>query len=409
MSPAQKTKSAKRSSDLWLFKATRGGTNFEHRGMFLQFVICDNTEWFSQLIGVTTQENDLHTAAQSTTQVADVYATSDSGVVEFANLLEYREGSGLLPGSTEISQELVIPVDPRGSLTVSNTSGLTARGERFPSPGADNHQIVIDPALLVEDQSQALCEVAAPEADQIGNETRGDEDSNGVRMERGRRLTVAEKAIKHGIVDGAMRGNVVFRIVRQNEKRRPISDASAATTRYNRELPIIISRVERMALETDAYVLVLAQQATGTSASVHFASDRLRREAFYQTTNLFNEFQSLMTQLVIAKRSTALALAQNLEASEKARAEMENKLAERESQVASTEAELMAARNANKEILSELEALRNSLVQLISRKIIHATMHAMDAFAMAGLFTCKAYAKKVGTTSYWFTGINEAS
>lgn len=105
----------------------------------------------------------------------------------------------------------------------------------------------------------------------------------------------------------------------------------------------------------------MAQQATGSSACIHFASERLRREAFDQCANLVNNFQSLMTQLVIAKRSTTLALTQNLEASEKARAQVEKQLVERENTVANTEAELAASKRANQTLLSELEALRSSI------------------------------------------------
>lgn len=108
-----------------------------------------------------------------------------------------------------------------------------------------------------------------------------------------------------------------------------------------------------MAVETDAYVLLLAQQATGSSATVHFASERLRREAFNDSANLVNHFQTLMTQLVLAKRSTTLALARNLDASERARAAAEEMLVNRE-------AELVASQRANEGLMAELEAIRNS-------------------------------------------------
>lgn len=68
-----------------------------------------------------------------------------------------------------------------------------------------------------------------------------------------------------------------------------------------------------------------------------------------------------MTQLVVAKRSTTLALAQNLEASEKARAEVEEQLADKENAVASAEMELAASRRANQELIMELESLRNTI------------------------------------------------
>lgn len=68
-----------------------------------------------------------------------------------------------------------------------------------------------------------------------------------------------------------------------------------------------------------------------------------------------------MTQLVIAKWLTALALAQNLETSEKARAEAEERLMERNNAIASAEAELAASNSVNQTLLAELEALRASL------------------------------------------------
>ncbi|KAF7761305.1 hypothetical protein Agabi119p4_10714 [Agaricus bisporus var. burnettii] len=236
------------------------------------------------------------------------------------------------------------PAEPHHSLPPPNTIAI-------------NHDIVINPALLVDEQRP----VSVPEVTGIEHEDEDyDRDYNDVGKKIGKRLTLTEKAARYGLVNGIMRGNTVYRVVRQNDKRRPILDASSATTRYNREIPLIISRAERMALETDAYVLILAQQATGSSASIHFASERLRREAFGESAALVNKFQSLMTQLVTAKRSTTLALTQNLEASERARAQVEEQLVERESVVAFTEAELAASRRANQALLLELEALRSS-------------------------------------------------
>ncbi|KAF7761295.1 hypothetical protein Agabi119p4_10704 [Agaricus bisporus var. burnettii] len=249
-------------------------------------------------------------------------------------------------------------------------------------------QIPIDPVLLADEVSG----VAAAVPDDTGVD---DEDRSNFGVEnqverastvdnvgnKVKRLTVAEKVEKHGVVQGVMRGELAYQVVRQNQMRKQIVDGSSATARFNRELGVIISKAERVAHETDAYVLLLAQQATGSSAVVHFTSERLRREAFNETSELIDLFQSLITSCVLAKRATTLALARNLEAAEKAQKEVERELAEKESVVANTtralqestaqlserenalrdsRAELVASRLANKELLAQLEALKNT-------------------------------------------------
>ncbi|XP_006463776.1 hypothetical protein AGABI2DRAFT_120581 [Agaricus bisporus var. bisporus H97] len=239
------------------------------------------------------------------------------------------------------------PADPPTSPTAA-LGRLTP-----PSPDNGNQEIPIDPALLIEPESR-IPGPATVEATEIeGDDGRPNHTLNGLRKSAGGRLTAAEKAERNGLVEGVKRGNLAFSIARQNRTQQVLSHAASATTRYNRKLPLIISRAERLAIETDAYILLLAQQTTGSSATVHFTSERLRREAFDESGNLINQFQELMTHLVKAKRSMALALAQNLDTSEKVRIAVMERLEDRE-------AELAASRRANEELMAELEAIRNA-------------------------------------------------
>ncbi|KAJ3562027.1 hypothetical protein NP233_g9830 [Leucocoprinus birnbaumii] len=158
---------------------------------------------------------------------------------------------------------------------------------------------------------------------------------------QGQRRTSAERVSEWGTVEGVKRGNLPYIIPRYTELRPLIEDANTSNTRFNREMAIIISRTERASIETDCYMLIMAQQATGSSATIHFASPRLRREGLQETADLINQFQTLMTNLVLAKRNETLALAKQLQKAQE-KAKEANQAAElSQEQLASTTAQLL--------------------------------------------------------------------
>lgn len=113
--------------------------------------------------------------------------------------------------------------------------------------------------------------------------------------------------------------------------------------------------------------MVLAQQAIGSSAAVHFTSPRLRREATEEAGDLINDFQSLMTSLVLAKRSEALALAKQLQDAQNRvkESEMKEDKAQQatkvaEEKLAQKDAELVASNAYTQQLEAQLQALKNS-------------------------------------------------
>ncbi|KAF9439869.1 hypothetical protein P691DRAFT_768681 [Macrolepiota fuliginosa MF-IS2] len=69
---------------------------------------------------------------------------------------------------------------------------------------------------------------------------------------------------------------------------------------------------EWLAEECNAYIIFMLQQAVGSSATVHYTSPRLCREAKEDTLEIIQQYQTLMNNLVLAKRQEALALAKQL-------------------------------------------------------------------------------------------------
>lgn len=75
---------------------------------------------------------------------------------------------------------------------------------RFTGPIPERQPIPIDPAPLTEQEQHESAPVTAP-ATEIE-----DDDGGPDRMENGKRLTTAEKVVKNGLVEGAMRGNMLY-------------------------------------------------------------------------------------------------------------------------------------------------------------------------------------------------------
>ncbi|KAJ3576597.1 hypothetical protein NP233_g335 [Leucocoprinus birnbaumii] len=101
------------------------------------------------------------------------------------------------------------------------------------------------------------------------------------------------------------------------------------------------AQMERLSLETDSYTLVLSQQASGSSAVVHFSSAQLHREAMDDVTDLINQFQDLMMNLAKKEAEAAQKSVEDAETALKLR-----------------DAELAASNVLNADLWKELEELR---------------------------------------------------
>ena len=104
----------------------------------------------------------------------------------------------------------------------------------------------------------------------------------------------------------------------------------------------------------------MSQQAIGSSATIHYTSPRLRKEAKGETVEIIKTYQGLMNNLVLAKREEAKSLAKKLQSAkeETNKAQMEARLAEQ--QVQSQQSQLVAQALLVKELEAKLEALMGS-------------------------------------------------
>jgi hypothetical protein len=105
------------------------------------------------------------------------------------------------------------PVDPHEQLSDYDPSRpFTTERTLFTPPGTiiGDHPIPIDPTLLADELPLAPAGTLIPDVNGSDVEEDPDGDSDRLGSKRGQRLTVAEKAATYGLVEGVMRGNMVY-------------------------------------------------------------------------------------------------------------------------------------------------------------------------------------------------------
>jgi uncharacterized membrane protein YccC len=75
-------------------------------------------------------------------------------------------------------------------------------------------------------------------------------------------------------------------------------------------------QVERLAVETNAWIFVGAQQPQARSAFVHYSSETLRKDALEDTQDLVGTFANLMSDLSQAREKNALLSQRKLRAAQ---------------------------------------------------------------------------------------------
>ena len=113
-----------------------------------------------------------------------------------------------------------------------------------------------------------------------------------------------------------------------------------------------------MAEESDAYIILMSQQAVGSSATVHYTSPRLRQEAKEETLEIIKEYQALMNNLVLAKREEALALAKQLHEAENRANTAKNQAEQAQQQIQAQQSQLDAQDLIVKDLQAKLDALK---------------------------------------------------
>ncbi|KAJ3504075.1 hypothetical protein NLJ89_g8131 [Agrocybe chaxingu] len=122
-----------------------------------------------------------------------------------------------------------------------------------------------------------------------------------------KRIRVSQRNPKFGFVEGAMMGTGPMKLPRLQDARPPQTDLAKAKKRFNRVMGTVISRAERLAEETDCWLIVIGQQP-GEGPALHYTSSRLRREARNEATAIVDQFQQLTYALNLARTQDALQL-----------------------------------------------------------------------------------------------------
>ncbi|TFK69716.1 hypothetical protein BDN72DRAFT_897013 [Pluteus cervinus] len=112
----------------------------------------------------------------------------------------------------------------------------------------------------------------------------------------------------YGHVEGCMRGKHALNVLRTKPLHAPEPDVRKATKRYNREMNAIISRCERISVETGCWLLIGAHHANANTPAIHYTSPKLRLEARDQVSDLTTKFWRLTSSLINARRVEAVAL-----------------------------------------------------------------------------------------------------
>lgn len=101
----------------------------------------------------------------------------------------------------------------------------------------------------------------------------------------------------------------------------------------------------------------MSQQAVGSSATVHYSSPRLRREAKEDTLDIIQQYQTLMNNLVLAKRQEALVLAKQLHDAQDQVAKAKTQAKEADAHIQAQQAQLDAQALLVKELEAKIQAL----------------------------------------------------
>ncbi|KAF8076428.1 hypothetical protein FPV67DRAFT_1664695 [Lyophyllum atratum] len=144
----------------------------------------------------------------------------------------------------------------------------------------------------------------------------------------------------YGLVDGAMRGNQPFGIhrlfvhyylayqsildiPRKRPLRIPMTAVAKASDRFREQMMDIITRVERLALETNSWLFVAGQHphAASSNSFLHYESPNLLSDALMETNTLVNGFGNVVEALVLLNKKKVIELNNRYAQADKERTE----------------------------------------------------------------------------------------
>ncbi|KAJ7787132.1 hypothetical protein B0H13DRAFT_2299186 [Mycena leptocephala] len=121
------------------------------------------------------------------------------------------------------------------------------------------------------------------------------------------------------MVEGAMRGNNRFEIVRTKKSRPMMTGRKEASARFLRSASDIIERCERLSNETGCWLHFSAQHMFATEPFLHYASPRILKEAKQDVEQITNHFNRTFLTLIAARNADTKEMHKKLLACKKTR------------------------------------------------------------------------------------------
>ncbi|KAF8155381.1 hypothetical protein K438DRAFT_357386 [Mycena galopus ATCC 62051] len=129
---------------------------------------------------------------------------------------------------------------------------------------------------------------------------------------RRQRNRATQKNPIYGLVNGARRGNQIFKVVRGKPLRPALEDQSDTSARFLRCVSDIIDRCEHVSEETGCWLHVSAQHMFGQGGYLHYTSPRFLKEAKKDAEQIINHFNQTFASLMAARNQESKNMHQRL-------------------------------------------------------------------------------------------------
>ncbi|KAJ7283898.1 hypothetical protein C8J57DRAFT_1498896 [Mycena rebaudengoi] len=204
--------------------------------------------------------------------------------------------------------------------------------------------------VALESGSMPICGDGPPTApaDSVDDKTSDeeettDEDNSRPPISKKRKVSshiasprISGKNPKYGFVVGAMKGKIAAKIFRRKSLPGLSKDP---TRRFNKQVPDIIARCERLAAETGCWLLIAGNSRSHASGVLHYVTPAMRQDALAESTAMINDFQRVTGAIKLARREDAYQLSKGLIQMEKEKQEAEDSKTEAIQALAATRKE----------------------------------------------------------------------
>ncbi|KAF7324246.1 hypothetical protein MSAN_01272200 [Mycena sanguinolenta] len=243
--------------------------------------------------------------------------------------------SAALVQSTDSGYQIDLSLLPAGSVNIPTRSvQSTANSPAVTGSGGAN-SVSSSNQLPLSNPSRSF---GPPESDSDNEAARRTSTS------RRPRLRISKQNPAYGHVDGAMRGNQMYKILRTKPLRPVIEEQAEASARFLRSVSDIIDRCERVSHETGCWLHFSAQHLFARGGFLHYTSPRFLREAKQDAEQIINHSHRAFSSLIAARNKESKDMHKRLLAAE------ENK--------AASDAALAIAQEAERNALGRAESIQ---------------------------------------------------